>query len=267
MQSSKTKAALVAALFGIAATGSILTSSAHRSGMTPTLANGAPIAALADDHGDHHGDQGDDEDNQGEHHDNGKHKGWYKHHKHHGDDDDRNGSNGSRSIYGTIQNINGNLVNLRLNNGQFVTINDQNALNAGQSVSLNNGEYVRIYGSYGNDGTFYANRIVAASQNNQYGSNGYPNGNNTYGGNNCNTNAYNNGTTSVTGYETSGVNGNSFQLVTQQGGIPLPGQTYTIVTNNQTCVQTQLGNFGKRLTIVGYPSGDGRTIKAVRISG
>lgn len=268
MQISKTKAALVAALFGIAATGSILTSGARLAGTTPSLVNGAPIVALAADHDDH-GDK--DDENDGDHKDHGKHKGWYKHNQ------------GGQSIVGTIQNVNGNLLNIRLRNGQYVTVNDQNALNNNQSISLNTGEYVRIVGTYGNNGQFYANRILSATNSDQYGNNGgynngYPNGNNNgypngngnqypNGGNNCNANSYNGATETITGYETSGLDGNGrFQLVTQQSGIPIPGQTYTIVTNNQTCFATQLGNFGKRLHVIGYPSGDGRTIKAIRIS-
>ena len=265
MQSSKVQAAILAAFFGVAATGSLLTGSVRLAGSTPSLTNGAPLAALADD--EHkHGDQS-DEDDAGDHHDNGKHKGWYKHH---------HGQNGN-SISGTIRNVNGNLLNVQLQNGQYLTVNDQSALNNGQANNIAVGEYVRLYGTYGNNGQFYATRVLDANNpdtgyNGGYGNNnGYPNGNNgnNYPNqNNCNTNNYNQGTQTITGYQTGTPDGNGrFQLVTQQSGIPIPGQTYTVITSNQTCFATQLGGFGKRLTVVGFPSGDGRTIKAVRISG
>jgi hypothetical protein len=252
MQSSKIQAAALAAFFGIAATGSLLTASARLAGTNASLANGAPRAALADD--EHkHGDEGDQDDEN----DNGKHK-----HKHH-----RNGN----SMYGTVRNINGNLLNVQLQNGQYLTVNDQNALNAGQANGISVGEYVRFYGNYAKNGQFYATRVIDANANN----NGYPNGNNYPGGsnypngqNNCNTSGYNQAAESITGYQTGAPDSNGrFQIVTQQNGIPLPGQTYTIVTSNQTCFTTQLGGLGKRLTVVGFPSGDGRTIKALRISG
>jgi len=247
MQMLKTQAGLVAAIFGLAATGSLLVGSARQIGSAPSLSSGAPRAALADDHGQH-GDQSDED--QGDQEDNGKHKGWKKHH------------HGAQSIVGTIQNVNGNFLNVRLNNGQFVGVNDQAALNNGQTIAINSGEYVRIYGTYGSNGQFYANRITDANVNNQYGNTGYPGNNNP-----CALNSYGGSLQTVTGYEASPPDANgSFQLVTQQSGVPLPGQTYTIITSNQTCFATRPGSYGTHLRIVGYPSGDGHTLKAVRIS-
>ena len=257
MQSSKIQAAVLAAFFGIAATGSLLTGSVRLTGTSPSLANGAPLAALAgDEHA--HGD----EDDEGDHHDNGKHKGWDKHHR---------GQNGN-SILGTIRNLNGNLLNVQLQNGQYLTVNDQSALNNGQANNIGVGEYVRLYGTYGNNGQFYATRVLDANNpDSGYGNNGgygNNNGNNYPNQNNCNTNNYNQGAQTITGYQTGTPDGSGrFQLITQQSGIPIPGQTYTVITSNQTCFATQLGGIGKRLTVVGFPSGDGRTIKAVRISG
>ncbi len=271
MQPSKLHAAVLAAFFGIAATGSLLTASARLAGTNPSLTNGAPRAALADDEHKHG-----DEDDQGDEHDNGKHKGWSKHHR-----------GNANSVLGTIRNLNGNMLNIQLQNGRYLTVNDQSALNNGQANNLGLGEYVRLYGTYGNNGMFYATRVLDANNPNNGGynnggynngnggyNNGYPNGNNSNGNgypngqNNCNSNGYNQATESITGYQTGSPDGNGrFQIVTQQSGIPLPGQTYTIVTSNQTCFATQPGGFGKRLTVIGYPSGDGHTIKAVRISG
>ncbi len=246
MQRSKFQAAVLAAFFGVAATGSLLTGSVRLAGTNPSLTNGAPRAALADDEQKH----SDDEDDQGDEH--GKHK-------HH------HGQNGN-SILGTIRNVNGNLLNVQLQNGQYLTVNDQSALNNGQANNIGVGEHVRLYGTYGNNGQFYATRVLDVNAPNNTG---YNSGNNyPYGQNNCNTNGYNQGTQSITGYQTGAPDGNGrFQLVTQQSGIPIPGQTYTVITSNQTCFATQLGGFGKRLTVVGFPSGDGRTIKALRISG
>ena len=246
MQMLKTQAALVAAIFGLAATGSLLVGSARNAGSAPSLTSGAPRAALADDRGQH-GDQGDED--QGDRDDNGKHKGW-KHQRR------------SRSIFGTIQNVNGYFLNVRLNDGKFFIVNDREALNRGRAIAVHVGEYVHIYGDYDKNDDFYADRITDANVNSQYGNTGYPGNNNP-----CALNSYGGSLQTITGYEASPPDASgSFQLVTQQSGVPLPGQTYTIITSNQTCFATRPGSYGTHLRIVGYPSSDGHTLKAVRIS-
>lgn len=234
-------AAALAALFGTTVTGSAIATGAIHA-----------TAAYADDneHGDH-----------GDRHDNGRHKGWYKHHR--GDENDQgdnrgSGRNGS-ALRGTIVGINGASLGLRLNDNRVITVNDQNALNAGNVPNLYVGETIVVRGGYGQDGVFYANRIaVAGNGNGGYGNGGYNNGN-------CNVNT--NGAVTVAGYERGGFSGSTFTLRQPfVNGVPI-GTDYTIIVNNSTCVQRALGTNGEHVTVVGIPQGDGHTIQAIRITG
>ncbi|GAC1416642.1 MAG: hypothetical protein NVSMB5_06880 [Candidatus Velthaea sp.] len=225
----------------------------------------APAIAAPRDHDDE-GDQGENEQgDHGDHHDNGKHKGWYKHHKHHHDDDgDRDNQYGNRhALHGTIVSINGSSVGVRLNNGQTIYVNDQQAINRGQAGNLYVNEPVVIRGNYGQDGTFYATQISQTDGNGNYG--GYPGGN---GSGNCNS-SYGN-ETSVSGYETSALDGNGYFQLGQSvvAGIPIPGgATYTVHVTQATCVTRQPGQIGTRLHVYGRAVGDGHTIEATRITG
>lgn len=232
--------AALAALFGTAVTGSALVAGTVH-----------PTAAYADDN--EHGD----------HHDNGQHKGWKKHH--HGDENDDQGNgrgdgrgNGGSRLRGTIVGINGATLGVRLNDGRTITVNDQNALNAGNVPNLYVGEMIVLSGRYNQDNVFYANRIAVAGSNNGGGNDG---GN----GGNCNVNAA--GLVTIAGYERGGFNGSTFTLRQPfVNGVPI-GTDYTIVVNGNTCVQRALGSNGEHVTVVGTPAGDGHTIQAVRITG
>jgi hypothetical protein len=231
--------AALAALFGTAVTGSALVSGAIHT------------AAYADNEGEH-----------GDHHDNGQHKGWYKHHN--GDDQGENRGNGNHgygaaALRGTIVGINGTTLGLRLGDGRVVTVNDQNALNAGNAPNLYVGETVYVRGGFGQDGVFYANRIAGNGSNGGYNGGYYGNAGN------CNVNA--SGLVTVAGYERGGFDGSTFILRQPLiNGIPI-GTDYTILVNGSTCVQRALGSSGEHVTVVGVPMNDGHTIQAIRITG
>ncbi len=241
--------AALAALFGTAVTGSaIVAGTLH------------PTAAYAGDN-----EQGD----QGDHHDNGKHKGWKKHH--HGDDENDGGNRGNgSSLRGTIVGINGASLGLRLNDGRTITVNDQTALNAGNVPNLYVGEAIVLRGAYGQNGVYYANSIsVAGNNNGGYNNGGYNNGGYNNGGynngGNCNVNT--NGAVTVAGYERGGFSGSQFTLRQPFiNGVPI-GTDYTILVNGGTCVQRALGSNGEHVTVVGVPLNDGHTIQAIRITG
>ncbi len=71
-----------------------------------------------------------------------------------------NGTNGqgNSAIRGTIVSVNGNQVRLMAGFGNFVTINDQPALNNQQTGRVVIGRYVTAYGYYQN-GIFYATSL------------------------------------------------------------------------------------------------------------
>ena len=132
--------ATLAALFGLGATGSALVSGASR----------APAVAH-DDHGDRH--------------DNGRHAGRFKHHDNDEDenrdrDDNRGGLRANRVLRGTILSVGGATLTLRLNDGRILSVNDQNALNAGLAPNLFIGEMVTLRGAFDRNGVFFANRIT-----------------------------------------------------------------------------------------------------------
>ncbi|MDQ6925670.1 MAG: DUF5666 domain-containing protein [Candidatus Eremiobacteraeota bacterium] len=235
--------AALAALFGTAVTGSAIVAGATH-----------PTAAYADD--DERGDHGD-------RHDNGKHKGWKKHH--HNDEHDQGDRGNGSTLRGTIVGINGATLGVRLNDGRTITVNDQNALNAGNVPNLYVGETIYLRGGYGQDGVYYANRISVAGNNNGGNNNGgYGNGGYNNGGN-CNVNT--SGAVTVAGYERGGFNGSSFTLRQPFiNGVPI-GTDYTIIVNGGTCVQRALGSNGEHVTVVGVPLNDGHTIQAIRITG
>ncbi len=69
-----------------------------------------------------------------------------------------NGQQGNSVLRGTITSVNGNQVTLMAGFGNFVTINDQPALNNQQTGRVVVGRYVTAYGYYQN-GIFYATSL------------------------------------------------------------------------------------------------------------
>lgn len=205
----------------------------------------------------------DDEDEHEGHHDHGKHNGWFNHGHHH-DDDDEDEGNGHhhhrdhRALRGTITSINGSQLGIRLDNGQFITVNDQPALDRGEVSHLFINERVALRGNFGNDGVFYATRVAAL-------------GNNDVGFNNGNCDTSYGAVTTISGIEVSGLDGNgNFQL--RQSlieGVPIPvgGVNYTVHVGPNTCVTKPVGRLGSQYHVYGRPVGDGHTIEAIRITG
>jgi len=234
MNRNQITVAALAAVFSLGTSAALLSNAVAHA--TPAF------AARAD--GDHSYDKHDDEDDQGDE------RGNHKHHKnkHH-----RNGG-----LYGTISSIYGNNVGLRLNNGQTIALNDQPALDAGRASNLAINESVVVSGSYGQNGVFYATQIVPSN------TNGYPGNGGQYGGNpnpgytNCN--ASTNGLTSVTGIESTPIDGSGYFQIQPIGG------AYTVHVTSQTCLKKQPG-IGTNLRVFGRAVGDGRTIEAVLITG
>ncbi len=160
---------LLAALFaGTSFTGIALTQATH-----PTMA--AVARADDDDHGYGGDEQGDNEQGD-ENHGNphgcvnpaGHTRGWCKH---------NGGNNGGRyrnanyiTISGTALAINGDLVQFRQDNGNTITVNQSNLLQAGQPLSI--GGHYALHGYYSN------NMFIAQANGGYYGSgntgNGYP---------------------------------------------------------------------------------------------
>lgn len=68
------------------------------------------------------------------------------------------GANGNSVVRGTITSVNGSNVTLMAGFGQFITINDQPALNNQQTGRVVVGRYVTAYGYYQN-GIFYATSL------------------------------------------------------------------------------------------------------------
>ena len=249
--------AALATLFGTAATGAAVLQPA------PAFADqGENNGHNQGNHGnqgnnERHGNNNDNEDNNDQqgHHDNGKHKGWNKHGGQYGS---------SSSLRGTVTSVNGNMLTVRLNNGQIVTVNDQNAANAGRVGAVGVGSTVRLSGAYGQDGVFYANAVSTG----QYNGNGNGSQYGYNNGGNCNASSVY-GLTQIAGYEKSGLSGSQFTLRQPLGnGIPwqVAGTDYTVLTSG-ACIENTLGTYGEHVTVWGRPTGDGRTIQAVRITG
>jgi len=145
----------------------IFASSAQQPQLTGRVAllTGAPQAALADR--DDHGDRGNSDDcvNPA-----GHEKGWCKH----GDNDDQgdrddhkgkhkkhDGTTGYNTISGTVTAVNGTSATVRLDNGQYVNVQENGTqLNVGQHYNLN--------------GCYQNNVFVLGC----YANNNYPGGNN-----------------------------------------------------------------------------------------
>lgn len=244
--------AALAALFALSSSSAIVLNSAAQA---PVSHPGVFSAQTGIASADKHDNENENEQGDGDHHDNGKHKGWYKH------------GNG-RSVTGYITAINGNMVTLNAGN-RTVTVNDQNAINNGGVPNLFVGERVRVYGAYGNDGVFYGNSIAQAgnmSNNGQYGQYGA-----NYGA--CGAN-YGGARETVTGYATGGIDGNgNFSLQsTPVANVPVPvGPRYLVHITNNTCVNGQaIGSvqidLGRHVQVTGIPVGDGRTINAINIT-
>ena len=140
----------------------------------------------------------------------GHERGWCKH-------GNRGGNRGSSTISGIVTGINGNMVNFQLDNGQTITVLDNNG------TQLNVGEHYRLRGNF---------------QNGQFvlGGNSYNNGNN----------GYNNGQ-SVSGNIVAVGNG----TVTLLGVPPVTINVQQAINNN--AVYGSL-SIGRHITAYGYYS-------------
>lgn len=241
--------ALLASLFALSSSAAIIMNSAVQAPVShPGAFSGQAGLASAD--------KDDNEQGDGDHHDNGRHNGWYKNGK------TPKGAN----VTGYITAINGNMLTLRLHGNRSITVNDQNAINNGGVPNLFVGERVRVRGGYGNDGVFYGNSIAQAGDVSNYG---------RYGANygTCGAN-YGGARETVTGYATGGINGGgNFTLQsTPVANVPVPiGPRFIVHVSNNTCVNGQaIGSvqidLGRHVQVTGVPVGDGRTINAINIT-
>ena len=199
----KLSIAALAAAFGASATFGILLGGAQTPAQAhPALLSAAATIAAADENENENDngevesganagvqvadrDENENDNEDGNHHERAKHgdkdcvnpaghrRGWCKH-------GDRDGNRDSRTISGTVTGINGNLVNFQLDNGQTITVLDNNG------TQLNVGQHYRLRGHY---------------QNGQFvlGGNGYNNGNNNNQSVSGNIVAVGNGTVTLLG--------------------------------------------------------------------
>jgi hypothetical protein len=146
----------------------------------------APTVALADrgDRGGKNRNRSDDENNNNQGYGNnqgndphgcvnpaGHTRGWCKHNGNNGNGRNRGGNRGTTTLSGTVLGISGNVVSFRLDNGQVVSILDNNgtALNVSQHYSLRvsnqNGQYVLGgSGNYNGGGNGqYGNQTVSGT--------------------------------------------------------------------------------------------------------
>lgn len=171
--------ASLAAAFTAASSLAVLAGGAQQTATSQQgLFSNAPTLALADreDRGNRN-DDNEDQNDQG----NGPHgcvnpaghtRGWCKHN---GENDDHgrgreHGNRGTTTLYGTVLGINGNVITFRRDNGQVVTVIDNNGtmLNVGQHYSLRvynqNGQYVLGGSGYNNGGNGqYGNQTVSGT--------------------------------------------------------------------------------------------------------
>lgn len=89
---------------------------------------------------------------------NGQHNGQYGQQNGQYNCNPNGGGQGNSVLRGTITSVNGNQVRLMAGFGNFVTINDQPALNNQQTGRVVVGRYVTAYGYYQN-GIFYATSL------------------------------------------------------------------------------------------------------------
>ena len=162
---SKLFTAAMATAFAGASTLAVLAASAQSPAMSHAgLFASAPALALADDD-DRGNNQG---ENEGKHGNKnctnpaGNTRGWCKH----GDNEDNRGgkhhrNRGGSYISGTVLGVSGNVVSFRLDNGQVVSILDNNG------SQLNVGQHYNLRGSYQN-GQF----VLGGSGNYNNGGNG-----------------------------------------------------------------------------------------------
>ena len=177
---NKLYSASIAAAFAAASTLAILAGSTQQSATSkPAILSNAPAIALADrdDRGDNNNENSyDNEDNGGQNgcvNPAGNTRGWCKHKGKHGNGNHR-GGRGTTTLSGTVLGIQGNAITYRLDNGQVVTIFDNNGtrLNVGQhynlQVSNQNGQYMLgssgYYNGNGNNGQYgYGNQSVSGT--------------------------------------------------------------------------------------------------------
>jgi len=177
---NKLYSASLAAAFGAVSTLAVLAGGTQQPASNhQNFFSSAPTIALAD-RDEHGGNSGNNEDNQGNQGNNGNshgcenpaghQRGWCKHH---GDNEDNGGGRHHRGrgtvLSGTVQNISGNTVTFLRDNGQLVTINDNNGtpLTKGQHYSLRvyseNGQYVLAPTNNNNGGGQYGNQSVSGT--------------------------------------------------------------------------------------------------------
>ena len=182
--------------------------------------------AFADDHGgDHgngHGSHGDDNQAHACVNPAGHQRGWC------GKDD--NGNNqGTTSISGTVLGFNNNTMQFRLDSGQVINVNTNNAQNNGTSYSI--GGHYTLTGRYAN-GVFIANN------------------NNTNNNNGSNSNA------NIRGIITS-VNGSTVTL--------LQGLTQVTINDQAAINNNQANNLYVTRTVTAYGYWNGGTFYATSI--
>ena len=239
---SKLSIAALAAAFGASATFGILLGGAQTPAQAhPALLSAAATIAAADENENENGNDevesgvnagvqvadrnendndNDNEDNNNQGRGRGNHgnqncvnpagheRGWCKHHN-------RGNNRGNSTISGTVTGINGNMVNFQLDNGQTITVLDNNG------TQLNVGQHYRLRGNY---------------QNGQF----------VLGGNNYNNGGYNNGQT-VSGNIVAIGNGTVTLL-----GVP-PVTVNVQQANNNNATNGAL-SIGRHITAYGYYS-------------
>lgn len=123
-----------------------------------------PGTALADkgDHGDKHsGYQTSEHGDKNCANPAGNTRGWCKHT---GDKEDRKGHHRTSTVSGTVLSVSGNIVSFRLDNGQVVSLLDNNG------TQLNVGQHYRLRGAYQN-GQFVLGAATSGNDQNRGGQN------------------------------------------------------------------------------------------------
>lgn len=179
--------------------------------------------AFADGHGDGHGSHGDDHGSQN----------CVNSRGHENESCNRNGNGNNRgttSISGTVLGFNNNTMQFRLDSGQVINVNTNNAQNNGTSYSI--GGHYTLTGRY-------ANGVFIANNNNNYNNNN---------GSNSNAN--------IRGIITS-VNGSSVTL--------LQGLTQVTINDQAAINNNQANNLYVTRTVTAYGYWNGGTFYATSI--
>lgn len=234
--------AALAGVFGTAATFGMLFGGATQPAQADLLqATSSTHVLVADDENErgNNENENENENDQGNRGHRGNHgnqdcvnpaghtRGWCKNGNNQGN---RNRNRGGSTISGTVVGINGNVVGFQLDNGQTISILDNNG------TQLNVGQHYRLRGNY---------------QNGQFvlGGNGYNNGgyNNNGGNNNGGYNNNGNGNASVSGNIVATGNG----TITLLGVPPVVINVQQAINNNATNGSLSIG---RHVTAYGYYS-------------